>query len=202
MSISEYLYCIELVGGDIAKIGTTCRPRSRLTSLMSGSPFNMRFRHLLMLDDRGVAASWERHIIANSDPHTGRGEWVACNDKMDALFRSAPGKSALHKFPKMAAPGISLDPDRAEASNTDALVHGLSRPHGQQPRAKDFKGIVSNYERTVIHTRLHSGYGVEDIHVMDGLSLAMIRAEVARLTADGQLRRVLGLSPTPTEARA
>ncbi|KQI67024.1 hypothetical protein AN189_17525 [Loktanella sp. 3ANDIMAR09] len=160
---------------------------------MAGSPFTMKFRHLLQFSRRDVSSSWERHIIANADPHKGRGEWVKCNAKLDGLFAKAPGRCAMKDFNITDDVGRIPCVIRSAESNSAILVHGLSMPHGDQPRAQDFEGIVSDYERTVIHARLRGGYGVEDIHVMDGLALDLIRAEISQLTRRGTLRRVLGL---------
>lgn len=199
--VQNFIYCIEALQAGFCKVGTSFNPKSRFHVLRQTAPFEMRFRHVVKVPTRIEADAWERHIIAKAERYRSHGEWVIANSRLDGLFAEIdPGENCTWAFQTNETQGrVVPDTDTMPAVRRAVFNGKLGVTAAASVK---FSGDADDVGRATIHARLRAGYGVEDIHALDGLPLADIRAEISKLTADGQMRRVLGLSPTPTEARA
>lgn len=192
-----YLYRIDLIGADVAKVGVTHHPADRIKTLRAQAPFDMAFKCVLRFADIGVAASWERHILGLANRHKARGEWVCADDRLDDLFSSvAPFDDCTSSFADDPSAGRIIRATDESASRASVNMVRLRAQVGASPAASvNYKGDSDDYSRAVIHARLRDGYGVEDIAVMDRIPIRKARAEVNRLRRAGRLSAVLkGLS--------
>lgn len=201
--LHAFLYCIEFVHGEAAKVGVASDPRSRLQTIRGTAPFDMNFRHVLEMEDRREADAWEGYIISAANRYKDRGEWVIADDKLDRLF--AQVKDSTDRTDAFRAEGDEAG-RIVKRSRTASLRHvnkvRLARKVGAGT-VKDIKycGRSREFKSALIKARLRQGYGVEDMLAMDGIPLEDSRAVIASLKEQGVLRQVMGLNPQPT-ARA
>jgi hypothetical protein len=199
--VQHFVYCIEARQAGFAKVGASSNPRSRFQYMRAQAPFEMRFRHVVKLATRPEADAWERHILATADRYRDHGEWVIANAKLDGLFLEVlPCEVVTWAFQTNASQGRIIAKGDTMLQVRQAKLKAIGG--AGVCTALGYDGNAEGETAAIIHARLGQGYGVEDIHAIDGLPLSDIRAEISKLTEDGKLRRVLGLSPTPTEARA
>lgn len=182
-----FLYCVEPINGEIAKVGTSDRPRDRLSSLHAVSPFNLRFRHCLELGSRGVADAWERIILSEATRYRDRGEWVICDAHLDDLFACVTDAvCALSEMSVSATEfGRVMKCDQS-AFDADLSRAGVIAQTGIIPPT-----FCGDREIGIIHARLSQGYGAEDCQVMDGINADDFRQEVHALRVTGRLMSVM-----------
>ena len=193
---AEFLYCIEMKGQRVAKVGVTSKPHERLHALQASAPFLMSYHRLIQMVDRRAAQDWEKHVITHADQHTGRGEWVMLNDKLDQLLSQVPG--IRHEAPPSAKErGVQYSKKAAKYSAESNLRLALTASDREH---SEFRGIVPAYEAIVIRTRLAQGYGVEDIAALDKIDVRKARAEMRRLVKSGAIYAVLGKTKPAQQA--
>ena len=174
----SFLYCIEMEQGALAKVGIAFKPKQRLNTFRSNSPFAMRFRHVLEVE-RDLAAAYERHILASARRYRNRGEWVYADEKLDKLFGEvSPAINRTEEF-------LADHNDYAGRPIVDDTTRSMEHVHQARFRAQvgkvaaaraRYNGTPNDYARAVIRARLSDGYGVEDIAVMDKLDVDYVRA--------------------------
>lgn len=183
MRAPTFLYCIELIGAPIAKVGTSYRPMDRLSRLACTAPFDMRFRRVLIFEDRAVAGAHERHIIGRANQFRDQGEWVRCDDHLDALFDAVPGRDVTEDY--------RIEVKKGRRRRCDRRLDLEVQVGAKAARADAYTGIAKRFDTAVIRARLADGYGVEDILAMDGIPLEASRAVIAQLENAGKLRGLL-----------
>jgi len=185
-----FLYCVEIIGGDVAKVGVSCRPKARISALAQTAPFRLAFRRVIGFPSRRVADAWERHIIANADRYRGRGEWVVCNDTLDQLLDAVTeGQDYTHKMGEIMSCGRVM-PDNADISDVHRVM-SRERLAGADLYGIEYSGEPDDYMPSIVRGRLRQGFGVEDIALMDDFPVNEVRACVSDIRKQGFMHFVL-----------
>lgn len=186
--MSEYLYCARYAYGDlrIAKIGTTGKPRDRMQAITQNSPFPLAGITLKRFNSRKEANAWETHLIGAATRYRSGSEWVVDDEVLADLWQGVIGGEDVSVDATYAGRVV---PDRAPAETRAAAFAEMFRSRVGHPTAQavGYHGDPEEYDRALIKARLIQGYGVEDIAVLDDLDQGIIRDEIHRLRAIGQL---------------
>lgn len=188
MSHFLYLAACEFHNIKIAKIGITHKPRSRMGSLFYGMPIAPCEVLLREFTAPGEAAAWERVIIAEANRYRDRGEWVLDDKKLRDLWASIDGGREANMSETYAASGRPVSTRGREENRREIYRQRFRDRVGPMMASRiKYTGHPALYDRAVIQARLSEGYGVEDIAILDEISTANVRREIARLRKVGKL---------------
>lgn len=187
---NDYLYCIEVVSGKIAKVGVSRNVKGRLQQLANTAPFDLRIRSVVGFQSRNVADAWENYILANATRYRDKGEWVVCDDKLDSLFAEAQAGLGMHRHSTAVASVGRPVPTASSISDVQRVVV-RERLIGTDLRGIEFTGEPSDYAPAIIRGRMRQGFGCEDISLMDGFPLDLVRGYFSQIRSKGLMGAVL-----------
>lgn len=188
--INDYLYCIEIVGGDIAKVGVSSSPKCRLGAICSTAPFEMRLTRVIGFTSRRVADAWERYIISNANRYRGHGEWVLNDERLNKLFGGVTeGFDVTAEIDNGPLRGRLIPAQAAIGDVQEVIVR--ERTKGTDLTGIKFSGGSGEYTAAIVKARLRQGYGADDISVMDKIPASEVRECISEIRTSGEMEMVL-----------